>query len=482
MDKKHMVSSLSGPRMNSVLYAARLTDFAARMKPNSVAIIVANPERTRSNDTEFEFRQSSDLLYLTGFPEPEAALVVSKIGNKLTAALFVRPKDRAREVWTGIRHGVEGAKKSFVCDKAFTVDQFAKEVAAAIAKADTVYYKFGNCEHFDTQFDKVWKSEQRTLENPETIVHEMRLFKSERELDIMRHAGKIAAAAHSEAMRLCTSESTEYQLEAIIESVFRFNGSDFTAYNSIVAGGNNAVILHYTTNNDPLNDGDLMLVDAGCEYQGYASDITRGFPVNGKFSDAQRTIYQLVLDAQLAAIKVGVAGKTLTDVHQAASRVLRRGLFKLGIISKEVSTVAGERKALKAHMKAVVTAKKKGAKVPAEPVTLRSFFMHGTSHWLGLDVHDVGTGGTRDPRGKKRKLEPGMVFTVEPGLYFDKNDKRVPKQFRGIGVRIEDDVAIIPGGQEILSAGVPKEIDDIERLMAEGRNLRLSGQRVQSIH
>ena len=482
MDKKNMVSSLTGPRMTTELYAARIKDFASRMKANSLAIIVANPERTRSNDTEFEFRQSSDLLYLTGFNEPEAALMVSKIRGKVTSTLFVRPKDRAREIWTGIRQGVEGAKANFACDQAFTVDQFAKEVAAAISKAKVVYYKFGNSEHFDAQFDKAWKSEQRTLENPETIVHEMRLFKSERELDIMRHAAKISAAAHCEAMRLCQPDSTEYQLEAIIESVFRFNGADFTAYNSIVAGGNNAVILHYTTNNDPLKYGDLMLVDAGCEYQGYASDITRGFPVNGKFSDGQRTIYQLVLDAQKAAIEAGVAGSTLTKVHQAAAKVLRAGLYKLGIISRAVSTAAGERKALQAYAKAVAAAKTSGAAAPAEPVTLRSFFMHGTSHWLGLDVHDVGTGGTRDPYGKKRKLEPGMVFTVEPGLYFDKDDTRVPEQFRGIGVRIEDDVAITADGHEILTAGVPKEIHEIEALMLEGKHLRLTGTRIASIH
>lgn len=482
MDKKNMVSSLSGPRMTVDLYAARLKDFADRMKPNSVAIIVANPERTRSNDTEFEFRQSSDLLYLTGFPEPEAALMVSKIGRKLTSTLFVRPKDRAREIWTGIRQGVEGAKANFACDRALTVDQFAKELASALSQAKVVYYKYGHSEHFDAQFDKTWKPQQRTLMNPEAIVHEMRLFKSERELDIMRHAAKISAAAHSEAMRLCQPGSTEYQLEAVIESVFRFNGADFTAYNSIVAGGNNAVILHYTTNNDPLKDGDLMLVDAGCEYQGYASDITRGFPVSGKFSDAQRTVYQLVLDAQKAAIQAGVAGSSLAKVHQAASKVLRAGLFKLGIIPKAVSTMAGERRALQEHAKAVAAAKAGGTAAPTEPVTLRSFFMHGTSHWLGLDVHDVGTGGTRDPFGKKRKLEPGMVFTVEPGLYFDKDDTRVPESFRGIGVRIEDDVAITADGHEVLTAGVPKEIHEIEALMSEGRHLRLSGTRISSIH
>jgi len=482
MDKKHMVSSLSGPRMNTVLYAARLTDFALRLKPNSVAIIVSNPERTRSNDTEFEYRQSSDLLYLTGFPEPEAALVVSNFENKLTAYLFVRPKDRKREIWTGIRHGIEGAKQNFVCDKAFTVDQFPREIASLIAKADTVYYKFGNSAHFDEQFDAAWKANQRPLENPETITHEMRLFKSERELDIMRHAGKISAAAHVEAMKLTTPGSAEYQVEAVLESVFRFNGADATAYNSIVAGGNNAVILHYTTNNDGLKDGDLLLIDAACEYQGYASDITRTFPVNGKFSDAQRTIYQLVLDSQLAAIKVGVAGKTLTDVHEAASRVLRKGLAELGIISRDVSTKAGERRAYKAYAKAVAAAKKAGKAEPKEPVTLRTFFMHGTSHWLGLDVHDVGSGGTRDPRGKERALANGMCFTVEPGLYFDKDDKRVPKQFRGIGIRIEDDIAIVEGGNEVLTAGVPKEVAEIESVMREGHTLRLTGHRVQSIH
>lgn len=477
MDTSHLVSSLTGPAMDKSLYAARLAEFARRLKPNSIAVVVSNPERTRSNDTEFEYRQSSDLLYLTGFPEPESALIISNVGGKVTSHLFVLPKDRKREVWTGIRHGIEGARKNFNCDKAFTSDQFATAIATAVASAETVYYKFGASAHFDAQFDKAWKANQKPLENVEEILHEMRLFKSPRELEIMRHAAKISAAAHVEAMRLCAPGSAEYQVEAVLESVFRFNGADGTAYNSIVAGGNNAVILHYTTNRDRLKDGDLLLIDAACEYRGYASDITRTFPVSGKFSEPQRILYQLVLDSQLAAIRASKPGNCLDDVHNAACRVLRQGLAKLGLISKDVATLAGERRALKRYAADQALAKKSGKALPEEPITLRSFYMHGTSHWIGLDVHDVGTGGTRDPRGKKRELKPGMCFTVEPGLYFDKNDKRVPKQFRGIGIRIEDDIAITEKGHDVLTAGVPKAIDIIERIMDHGNVIRMTAKR-----
>jgi Xaa-Pro aminopeptidase len=286
----------------------------------------------------------------------------------------------------------------------------------------------------------------------------MRLFKSAEELELMRRAGAISAEAHCRAMRACRPGLYEYQLQAILEATFRWHGADAPAYGSIVGGGNNAVILHYVNNDQLLRDGDLVLIDAACEYRGYASDITRTFPVNGKFSKAQREIYELVLKSQLAAIEAARPGVPLALVHQTASRVLRRGLVKLGILTPSASRKSANKSAGKATKKS--------------KLALGDFFMHGTSHWLGIDVHDVGSyktaDGTRSDRGKgkQRLLEPGMVITVEPGLYFDRNDKRVPAKYRGIGVRIEDDVVITDAGNEVITTGVPKTVEEIEALMA----------------
>lgn len=463
--------SATNPRISRDEYSSRLERFATSLKPNSVAIIVSNPERQRSNDTEHQYRQSSDVLYLNGFPEPEAALVVTNFKGKVERIMFVREKIRAREIWTGIRLGEQGAKTSYLADKAFINDKFGEVVGKLIARADHVYYAFGHNEDFDKKFRALWLShQQRPLFNPEDIIHEMRLFKSDEELAVMARAAQISAEAHCEAMRLTRPGMFEYQVQAALEAVLKFNGCESPSYTSIVGGGNNAVILHYITNKDVLADGQIVLIDAAGELEGYAADITRAFPVSGKFTPAQREIYDLVLAAQLASIKAAVAGSTLEKVHDAGARVLRRGLVKLGILPAEMGTKTGERKALKAYAREHAAAKKAGKPLPRAPLTLLSFFMHGTSHWLGLDVHDVATNGTRSDKGKKRKLEPGMVFTVEPGLYFDKKDRRVAARFRGIGIRIEDDVAITTGGTVILSAGVPKDADEIERLMAEGRS------------
>jgi Xaa-Pro aminopeptidase len=464
---KSMVSShhdcplLDAPQAKQSNRAARLRRFADKMAPNSVAIIVANPERTRSADTEFTYRQNSDILYLNGFPEPESVLVVSKLGRKPQLLMFVRPKDREREVWTGIRAGVEGARKTFGADHAYTIDQFDGEIGKLLGEAERVYYRFGVNEEFDEKFRKVWEPKQIPLHNYADIVHEMRLFKSADELELMRHAAAISAEAHRQAMLATRPGMKEFQLQAVLEYVFRYHGAAYVAYGSIVAGGNNAVILHYTSNDDTIRNGDLLLIDAACEYGsvsgGYASDITRCWPANGKFSEAQREIYQLVLDAQEAAIKVIKPGIPLARVHQTAARVMRRGLIKLGILPATASAHAGRKKAAEGE----------------KPLALDSFFMHGTSHWMGLDVHDVGKYATSDGtrtdrgRGKRRLLEPGMVFTVEPGLYFDKNDTRVPEKYRGIGVRIEDDVVVTKDGCENLTAGVPKHPDAIEALMAQ---------------
>ncbi|MBX9939452.1 MAG: aminopeptidase P N-terminal domain-containing protein [Candidatus Obscuribacterales bacterium] len=458
----HVFKQPKRPLLAADVFARRRKEFLRRMPANSVAIIVTSPERTRSNDTEYQYRPASDVLYLSNFHEPEAALVFVKDGEgKGRFLMFVRPKDRAREIWTGIRQGPEGAVSKFGADEAFNVEDFEKVVRPLLAECERVYYKFRRDEHFDKIFRSMWEDNQRDLLNPETIIHEMRLFKSAEEVEMMRYAGKVSAEAHCEAMRLVRPGMMEYQLQASMEAVFKFNGALYPAYTSIVGGGANAVILHYVENNCELKDGDLVLIDAACEYQGYASDITRTFPVNGKFSKAQREIYEVVLAAEKAGIAMARPGAKLQQVHDRASEVLREGLVKLGILPKTHLTVQGEKKALD-------TWKKEGSK-GVKPLTLHDFFMHGTSHFIGMDVHDVGTGGTRDPRGKKRALKPGMAFTVEPGIYIAPGEERVAAKYRGIGIRIEDDVVITADGCEVLTSAVPKDVDAIEKLMAEGR-------------
>jgi len=451
------------PRLSRADYERRRTELLKRVKPNSVVIVVSNPECTRSNDTEYPYRQSSDVLYLSGFPEPESALVLTNCNRKPRFIMFVRPKDRTQEIWTGIRSGVEGAKRDYAADEAYTVDKFAEVVAGLIKGADNVYYKFERNKEFDRAFKRIWQGKQKSLTNPEDVIHEMRLFKSASELSVMRRAAAISAAAHCYAMRTSRPGLHEYQLQAVLECSFTQQGASGTAYNSIVAGGNNACVLHYTTNRDQLKDGDLVLIDAACEYEGYASDITRTFPVSGKFSKAQRAVYQVVLDAQLAAIKAARPGVPLAQVHLTAQVELCRGLVRLGILPESASSG----KYLEKYGKG-----KYGGKHPK--LHLNDLFMHGTSHWIGLDVHDVGSYDTADGtrsdkgKGKQRILEPGMVITVEPGLYFDKNDKRVPKEYRGIGIRIEDDVAITAEGNEVLTFGVPKGVREIEEFMEGG--------------
>jgi Xaa-Pro aminopeptidase len=439
-------------------YRARIKRFIRAMEPNSIAIIASLPERTRSNDTEHPYRQSSDILYFNGFDEPESALVFSNVGDRRgKLIMFVREKDAKREQWTGIRAGVEGAKKYFA-DEAHTIDKFEEVLRELIASADNVYYKFGHNEHFDRRVNSVWSkmASPRTLHNPEDITHGLRMIKSAEEIKLMAEAGRISAEAHKAAARRCRPGLKEYQLQATMEFVFKDNGAMSPAYTSIVANGGSGWVLHYISNQGELKKGEMVLIDAACELRGYAADITRTFPVSGKFNEAQRQIYQLVLDAQLAAIDVAKPGANLAQVHMAAADVLRRGLVKLGLLSAQMRTSKGEQQAVKAI---------KDGKLK-KLATLSTFFPHGTSHWLGLDVHDVGTNGTRSDRAKDRPLEPGMVFTVEPGLYFDAKDKSVPAKYRGIAVRIEDDVLITKGGNRVLTSGVPKEIVEVEKLMA----------------
>jgi Xaa-Pro aminopeptidase len=358
-----------------------------------------------------------------------------------------------------LRAGLEGAKSAYFADESYTTAEFQGIVSQLIAKADHVYHKAGVNETFDKGVNAILSSASRTLHNPEDITHEMRMVKDKEELRLMQEAARISADAHCAAARICRPELMEYNLQATIEHVFMNNGAMAPAYTSIVATGGNGWVLHYVQNDAQMKAGELVLIDAACEYKGYAADITRTFPVSGKFSAAQSEIYQLVLDAQLAAIDSAKPGTTLAEIHQVASDMLRKGLVNLGLLDKNMKTAKGERRMIEAM---------KNGKIEKMP-TLATYYPHGTGHFLGLDVHDVSNDGKRSAPAKLRALEPGMVFTVEPGLYFASDDVNVPKKYRGIAVRIEDDVVITKNGCRVLTHTVPKEIAEVEKLMGESR-------------
>ncbi len=473
MPQKHThLRPAQGPRISKLMHAVRLRDFFVKLEPDSVAIIASNPEHTRNNDNEYSYRQCSDILYLNGFPEPQSALAITNFDSKPHLIMFVQPKDPEQETWTGHRWGPQGAKKHFLADEAHETDHLETVLEPLFKRAKNIYYRFGYNHQVDHRIQKLWSQRQVTLRNPQEILAKMRLFKQEAELAVMRHAATITAEAHCEAMRRCRPGMWEFQLQAIMESTFRIQGASGTAYETIVAGGKNAGILHYSRNLDGLRNEQLVLIDAGCEYEGYAADITRTFPVNGKFTGAQKEIYEVVLTAQLAAIKRARPGVPLSTVHTAARVALCQGLVRLGILPK--SCLLGDYIAAHGLGRFSPEAGKR------RRLHLLDLFMHGTSHWLGLDVHDVGSYETEDGtrsdkgKGKQRKLEPGMVITVEPGLYFSSPDpeirrlirRYVPKRYHGIGIRIEDDLIITDSGNEVITAAVPKAIDQIEALMA----------------
>ena len=429
-------------------YARRRKRLMDMMASNSIALIPAASECTRSRDTQYPFRQDSDFLYLTGFAEPDGVLVLIPGRRHGQVLLFCRDRDPTMEQWHGYRAGPDGAVSTFGMDDAFPIDDIDDIVPGLVEGKQHIYYAMGHNDTFDRSV-MAWvnqiRSQIRTGAKPPGdftdlafLLHEQRLFKSAAELRIMAKAGDISSQAHCQAMRECRPGRYEYQLEGAIARTFAEHGARFPAYNSIVGSGANACVLHYDENRDRLTDGDLVLIDAGCEYKGYAADITRTFPVNGKFSTEQRALYDLVLKAQLAAIKKVRPGNTWNQPHDATVRVITRGLIALGL--------------LKGNEKQLI---KDGA--------YRDFYMHRAGHWLGMDVHDVG-----DYRidGKWRQLEPGMVLTIEPGIYVSPTNTKVPKKWRGIGIRIEDDVAVTASGCHVLTAGVPKVADDIEALMA----------------
>jgi Xaa-Pro aminopeptidase len=416
---------------------------------DSILIVPAAPERVRSNDSHHPYRQSSDLLYLSGFSEAESVLVLVPGRRAGEILLFCRERDTEREVWDGPRLGPEGAVAALGLDDAYDIADIDDILPGLIEGRNRVYYQFGRDQEFDLKLlawvNRVRAQVRHGAHPPHEflqlghLLHELRLFKSREELKVMRRAGAIAAEAHCAAMRAVRPGLHEYSIEAELLYHFRRHGAQ-PAYESIVGAGSNACVLHYRSNDAPLRDGDLLLIDAGAELHGYASDITRTFPVNGRFTAAQRAIYELVLDAQAAAIAEVRPGNHWDAPHQAAVRVLTDGMLRLGLLKGTLD------KAL-------------------DSGAYKRFYMHRTGHWLGLDVHDVG-----DYRidGQPRLLEPGMVLTVEPGCYIAPDSKGVGARWRGIGVRIEDDVVVTASGCEVLSESAPKHPEAIEALIAEG--------------
>ncbi|MDI7691041.1 Xaa-Pro aminopeptidase [Cronobacter malonaticus] len=422
----------------------------AKMAPASAALIFAAPEATRSADSEYPYRQNSDFWYFTGFNEPEAVLVLIKSDETHShSVIFNRLRDKTAEIWFGRRLGQEAAPAKLGVDRALAFNEIDEQLYQLLNGLDVVYHAQGEYAYADTivftALDKLRRGARQNLSAPATLtdwrswVHEMRLFKSPEELAVMRRAGEISALAHTRAMQKCRPGMYEYQLEGEILHEFTRHGARFPSYNTIVGGGENGCILHYTENESQLRDGDLVLIDAGCEYKGYAGDITRTFPVNGKFTPAQRAVYDIVLESLETALRLFRPGTSIQDVTGDVVRVMVKGLIGLGILKGDVEQLVAEN----AH---------------------RPYFMHGLSHWLGLDVHDVGFYGP----DRSRILAPGMVITVEPGLYIAP-DADVPEEYRGIGIRIEDDIVITETGNENLTASVVKSADDIEALMAAAR-------------
>ena len=425
----------------------QLEEFMRRMESNSVAIIPSAREATRSNDTHYRFRQDSDFYYVTGFEEPESIAIVRPAQDP-RYTLFVRPRDPEREIWDGRRAGVEGAKSEFGANESFPIAEFDEKLQDILDGAEKLYYRLGvNRDLDETIINQIARMRAvnrkpihppQTIVDPATIIHEMRVLKSSDEIELMQVAADIAAEAHCEAMKASRPGMQEYEVEALIEKVFRQRGAAGPAYTSIVGAGANATVLHYINNDGQLHDGDLLLVDAGAEYKGYASDITRTFPINGRFTKPQREIYDLVLKAQMACVEMVRPGTTHDQLKQHSIEVLTEGMVELGLLAGKPEELIKEKK-------------------------YERFYMHGLGHMLGIDVHDVG----RYYYGKEsRALEAGVVMTVEPGIYISPDTKDIPSQYLGIGVRIEDDVLCAENGPRVLTNKVPKVAEEIEGLMA----------------
>ena len=429
------------------VFADRRQRVRDAMGPDAVAIFLGARQVTRSRDTDYPFRQDSDFWYLTGYDHPNAVALLRTDGGP-AYTLFVEPRDREMETWNGYRPGVEGAKRDFEADEAFPVGEFLSKLPDLIRGARRIHHVLGRDPAVDAKLTETLetlrlRSRQGVdpadaIVDPRSITHAMRLFKEPVELDVMRRAAAISREAHETAARIAFPGRYEYELDAALEYTFRRRGARGPAYTSIVGGGSNATILHYVRNDQKLREEELVLIDAGCELEGYASDVTRTYPIGGRFTGPARALYEIVLAAQEAALALCRPGGTLPEIHAAAVHAIVAGLLELGLLAGDLEELIARE-------------------------AYRPFYMHSTSHWLGLDVHDV---GAYKVNGAPRVLAPGIVFTVEPGLYVAPDLENVDARFRGIGVRIEDDVVITATGCENLTAAIPKDPDELETLVS----------------
>jgi len=433
----------------------QLKKFIEQIGKDAIAIIPAAHEVTKSYDTEFKFHQDPDFYYLTGFPEPDAIAVIDPSNKKNPYTLFVRPRDPKMETWYGRREGVEGAKKNYGADKAISIDKFPQELAKLVNGHEKLYYRFAVDQKLDQQILNYLSAQRfrrlktayppHTIIDPILLIHDMRLHKTPEEIGLMQKSADLAADAHILAMKTAKAGMNESQIEAVIEHYFRMNGASGVAYNSIIGGGANATILHYVENNAELKDGELLLIDAGANYKGYASDITRTFPVSGRFTKPQREVYDIVLETEIACLEATVTGTTVKERQKLSIEMLTEGMKQLGLLKGKTKDLIKK----KAYEK---------------------YYMHGVGHYLGLDTHDAGRYFSDHQAKESRPFAPGMVLTVEPGLYIPPDDKSAPSKYRGIGVRIEDDVLVTENGNVNLTAKCPKQAEEIEELMNNAKN------------
>jgi len=436
-----MIMSIKSPE-----YAQRRTQLMQQMQPNSVAILYAAPVVKRSYCLDYPYRPNSDFYYLSGFNEPEAVLVMIPGRKNGEFVVFCREKNQAQELWHGKRLGLQGVMNELGANEALPIGDIDQILPNLIAGKDALYYAFADGSYINAQINKWLTKVKKNAYAPtkfidlEDLLHEMRVRKSSTEIALMQKAADISADAHIKAMQNCQVGMYEYQLEAILEHHFKQNGAKFCAYNSIVAAGNNACTLHYTDNNCVIDDNDLILIDAGCELDCYASDVTRTFPANGKFTSEQLALYDVVLQANLAAIDCIKPGISFDLPHQISVEIITEGLLELGILQ-------GDKEQL------------------IQQGAYKDFYMHRVSHWLGLDVHDVGSYREQQNHQNWRNLEVAMVLTIEPGIYIAADNQQVAPKWRGIGIRIEDDIVVTPNGCQVLTNKVPKDPKQIELLM-----------------
>ena len=435
------------PEWKPEVFAEHRARFFESLGEDHAALLFGSPHVLRNGDAEFKYRPDSDVFYLSGWEAPEVALLF-RPGADQPFVMFVQDRNPKMEIWTGRRWGTEGAKERFGADEAFTFESLASKLPDLLQGYSNLHYRFAEDGDRDQLVIGAIKAARRKARrngmavpdafiDPSRTLHELRLFKGPHEVAMMQRAADITADAHIAAMNITRDGVAEFELESIIDHTFRCGGGTGPGYTTIVGGGTNATILHYIENSAPLADGDLVCVDAGCEYGLYTADVTRTWPVSGRFSEPQRMLYEVVLRAQEEAISMAVEGNSMRSVHQRAVAVLTEGMVELGLLSGDVNDLIADE-------------------------TYKKYYMHGTSHWLGLDVHDV---GAYYRCGESRPLEPGMVLTVEPGLYVAEDDEDAPMEFRGIGIRIEDDVLITEGGNRVLTAAIPKTVAEVEAVV-----------------